>query len=90
MELDSTNVVQVAEESEEATPQFIVPHLNLVVIPYILQHMMFQETPCTIMKATFNKIEEQNPEDDVTKGVRKAAQNLQRRREVETYGSGHP
>jgi hypothetical protein len=33
MELHSTNVVQVAEESEEATPQFIVPHLNLVVIP---------------------------------------------------------
>jgi len=33
---------------------------------------------------------EQNPEDDVTKGVRKAAQNLQRRREVETYGNGRP
>jgi hypothetical protein len=33
MELHSPNVVQVAEESEEATPQFIVPHLNLVVIP---------------------------------------------------------
>jgi hypothetical protein len=63
----------VAEESEEATPQFIVPHLNLVVIPYILQHMMFQETPCMIMKATFNKIDGTNRENDVTKGIRKAA-----------------
>jgi hypothetical protein len=33
MELDGSNVVEVARESEEATPDLVAPKFDLVVIP---------------------------------------------------------
>ncbi len=44
MELYCTDVVQVAKKGEEATPQLVVPYLNLIVITCIQQHRLYHKT----------------------------------------------
>jgi hypothetical protein len=99
MELHCTDVVQVTKKCEEATPQLVVPYLNLVVIPCILQHTLcLKNHLLPIMKAplslslslSLRQTSAKSEENVMNWSRERKKQNLQRQREVETCGSGHP
>ncbi len=93
MELHCTDVVQVTKKCEEATPQLVVPYLNLVVIPCILQHTLcLKNHLLPIMKAplSLRQTSAKSEENVMNWSRERKEQNLQRQREVESCGSGHP